>query len=417
MEAIITREIETLMKKNILFLHPNFPGQFKHIAKHLANKGHEVVFMCQTHYGRTIKNIKLLTLKGKCGEEALNALKLKSMNRCFKLADQYHAGFIELDKTNWKPDIIISHSGWGCGAYAKQHWPDSYKISYLEWWFNPKSTVYTYNEGNALLGLNKNAATQHWLRNALISLELVSADTIVSPTKWQKDQLPNSLRDKCNVIFDGIDQKKFFNIPKKSISSIKCNPIVTYGTRGMEPMRCFPEFIQCLPALVRKIPGITIQIAGNDEINYGGKKPPEGSWKIWAKKYLQENSCAANVKWIGRLDEKNYISWLQNSDCHVYLTHPYVASWSLVEAIFCCDKIVASDVDPVKEFNLNSKVELVDHRNQENIVNGILRQLNSECGNKSTGERNKRLDSLTIDTCMSAWEGALRLDVKIEQQN
>ena len=108
------------MKKNILFLHPNFPAQFKHIASHFANKGHDVVFICQSHYNNKIKNIKLFRLKGIYGEEELNSQNPKAIERAMKMGEQYLGGFRELDKQKWHPDIIISHSGWGCGAYAKR---------------------------------------------------------------------------------------------------------------------------------------------------------------------------------------------------------------------------------------------------------------------------------------------------------
>ena len=242
------------MRRKILFLHPNFPAQFKNIVGHFTEKNHEIIFMCQTNYHKPNKNIKVLVLTGDLGEEKLNSLKLDAIQRSFKLADQYRSGFQELVRRNWIPDIIISHSGWGCGAYAKECWPESIMISYLEWWFNPNSATYTYNRNNSNLGLTQETGTKHWLRNAIISLEITTADTIISPTKWQKDQLPLSAKARCKVIFDGIDQKKFNNIKDTKICEQKSHQILTYGTRGMEPMRCFPEFITCLPRIIEKNP-------------------------------------------------------------------------------------------------------------------------------------------------------------------
>lgn len=395
------------MKKKILFLHPNFPGQFKHIVKHFANSGHEVTFLCQTHYNRRIKNINLYTLKGKLGKEELDSLGLKAKDRSLKLAEQYLEAFKELSRNKWYPDIIISHSAWGCGVFAKQCWPKAHMISYVEWWFDINSSVYTYDAKNQYLGLSQGgAAMGHWPRNALIALELISANKLVSPTNWQKKQLPRLLQDNCTVIFDGIDNQKFFTL-NHELSPNKEDYKITYGTRGMEPMRAFPQFIHSIPLLTREMPEITIEIAGNDEINYGGNAPKEGSWKKWAQQYLQKNNCQENVNWVGRLPEKEYINWLQNSDCHVYLTHPYVASWSLVEAIFSCRKIVASDVEPVREFYHADRMLLVDHRNTDSIANGILQQLRRK--NEETTPL--EADSLKIDTCLSGWDAVARCDV------
>lgn len=403
------------MKKKILFLHPNFPGQFKNVVDYLSRKGHEIIFICQTNYHKPDKRIKVLTLAGKLGEKALNEQKLDAIQRSFKLADQYRTGFQELIRRNWVPDIIISHSGWGCGAYAKECWPESKMISYLEWWFDPNSESYTYNQKNHNLGLNKEVGTKHWLRNALLSLEITTADTIISPTKWQKDQLPFTVRDRCKVIFDGIDQKKFNNINESGSSGQYCQKLLTYGTRGMEPMRCFPEFIQCLPKVIEEIPDILVQIAGTDDINYGGMRPAEGSWKKWAIRYLEDHRCDSRVEWLGRLNEEKYISWLKNSSCHVYLTHPFVVSWSLIESIHCCKRIIASDVDAVKEFFVEDRMTLVDHRDQKSLKNTIIFQLR-ENRNVAAKTLTPDMDKLKIDTCMASWEAACGLQAHIEEE-
>ena len=98
---------------------------------------------------------------------------------------------------------MISHSGWGCGLHVKEIWPETKLISYLEWWFNPNSDLYTFDAGNKDLGINPVGA-KHWLRNGNITLELASADKIIAPTEWQKSQLPIALKNNCDVIFEGL---------------------------------------------------------------------------------------------------------------------------------------------------------------------------------------------------------------------
>ena len=151
----------------------------------------------------------------------------------------------------------------------KEHWPKAHVISYSEWWFNPESDVYSYDQNNVYLGLNPQTAEKHWLRNGIISLELLTADIIVSPTEWQKQQLPNLLKRKCKVIFDGIDVEKFKPLTS-TFDTLKGEKILSYGTRGMEPMRGFAQFIESIPSITRNVPEVTVEIAGNDEVNYGG---------------------------------------------------------------------------------------------------------------------------------------------------
>ena len=240
----------------------------------------------------------------------------------------------------------------------------------------------------------------------------MSADVIVSPTKWQKDQLPKSLAEKCHVVFDGIDENIYNDNEQSKEMRNNSIQILTYGTRGMEPMRCFPEFIQCLPKIIENQPNVRVEIAGQDEVHYGGLSPKGSTWKTWAINYLRENSCQDNIYWMGRLDERNYVEWLKRSDCHIYLTHPYVASWSLVESILCCRRIVASNVEPVREFHTESKMILVDHRSQVSLIDGILKQLSSS---KVAKTPQSLVDRVKIDTCMAGWECLLDLDVEINE--
>ena len=173
-----------------LFLHPNFPAQFKHIGKYLVKSSNEVYFLCQTSYGRKIEGIKLLTLKGKGGHEELNSKKLNLVERTKLLSEQYRLGLINLKDRGWTPDVVISHSGWGCGLYVKEIWPNCTFLTYLEWWFSPTSQFFFHDEKNRELNLNRSSIKKNWDRNRFLALELASSDQIIAPTKWQRNQLP-----------------------------------------------------------------------------------------------------------------------------------------------------------------------------------------------------------------------------------
>ena len=140
-------------KKRVLFLHPNFPGQFKHIAQAAGDTGHDTRFICQTHYGRKLANVQRLKLKGECSHENLNNSVENIADRTLFLANQYRRGFEQLALNGWSPDVVISHSGWGCGLYVKEFWPNCNHVAYLEWWFNPQSEFFTYDEHNKDLNI------------------------------------------------------------------------------------------------------------------------------------------------------------------------------------------------------------------------------------------------------------------------
>ncbi|QNI69351.1 glycosyltransferase [Cyanobium sp. NS01] len=347
----------------VLILHPNFPAQFRERAFWLVRQGHDVTFLCQTHYGRKIDGVKRITLKGDLGHERLKAATRSAYDEAVHRSAQYRAALQQLKANDYTPDVVISHTGWGCGLALADLWPHAHRIGYVEWWFQSTSSLTTFNEGcrwPVFKRSNKKWSPGNGGRNALILQELENCDTVISPTHWQRAQLPRTIRRRCIVIPDGIEINYFRRtIPSPDISDIK---YLTYGTRGMEVVRGFPEFILELPSVLAQYEDIVVQIAGEDEINYGGKQPLEGSWGKWAIKYLKEAGLDHRVQFLGRLSRHNYRDWLYRSWCHVYLTQPYVASWSLLESMACGALLVASDVEPVREFVTNYEGFLVDHR-------------------------------------------------------
>ena len=391
----------------ILFLHPNFPGQFKHLCTASSKKGYQVKFLCQTHFGREIKGVERLKLKGANSHEELNKV-ATLVEKSAKMAEQYRAGFLSLKKSGWDPDIVISHSGWGCGFFVKEIWPKTHHVSYLEWWFNPESSFFWYDTANKELNINESSIKKHWIRNQFVAHELASSNAIVSPTSWQRKQLPEIFRKNCHVIFDGIDLTRFRSDSKNR----KTSALLTYGTRGMDPIRGFPQFVRSLPHLIKSSNiQIEVEIAGNDGAFYGST--PEGfkNWRDWAKDFAKEKGISENIKWVGFLEGKSYVKWLQSSWCHVYLTHPFIASWSLVEALATGVPIVASDVETVRDIcDGYEMVKYVDHRDSLNIATACAStiQAYSKGGFR---EHNRNLRCFSIDTSLERWEAVTGLDL------
>ena len=363
--------------RKILFLHRNFPAQFKNWSKHFSAIGCEVKFICQTHFNRKVEGVERIKIKTKngykfCSEEPG---KKPTMDPSV-VSEQFKQAFVALSSSGWNPDVVISHSGWGCGYFVKTIWPNCKFISYLEWWFAPESDFFHY-DNNKELNINDTKITSYFKRNQTIALELSVANIIIAPTEWQKNQLPKTFRDNCSVVFDGMncERSKFERFKKSN------TPVITYGTRGMEPIRAFPQFIRSLPAVVNAVPDVKIKIAGNDKINYGGARKDGESWGQWAKNVVKEAKIQKNIEWLGYLDYEEYCEWMKESWCHVYLSHPYVTSWSFIDAIASGTEIIASDISALREFNFPG-IHYVDHRNHDNIsykIVEILKSSNSRC--------------------------------------
>ena len=383
----------------VLFLHPNFPAQFKHISKHLASTSNDVYFLCQTNYGKKVEGVKILKLKGKAGHEELNSKNLNLVERTKFLSEQYRSGMLKLKNDNWSPDIVVSHSGWGCGMCVKEIWPNCKFITYLEWWFDPSSEFFHYDENNKELGINKHSIRKNWDRNRFIALELASSDQIVCPTHWQRSQLPRLLQENCKVVFDGIDLN-FFCVDLLSRNSC---PTLTYGTRGMDPFRGFPQFIRSLPEIIGTINSLRVEIAGNNSVFYGSMPDGFKNWQEWAIDYLKKHNVAQNVTWLGFLHSDEYLKWLQSSWCHVYFTHPFVASWSMVESLACGAHMVISDVQATKEFCENvDGVSFVDHRDTRQIVHTVCEALRSSSKIKYY-KRSNKLEKFSLEAGIKGW--------------
>ena len=391
----------SIFELRILFLHPNFPGQFKFVAQHLA-KSHDVAFLCQTHYGRKLKGVNRLCLKGKAGDEYLKKQKLNSKDRTIEQGKQFMIGMEQLKKNCWEPDIIISQSAFGCGLYAKVVFPRAKLISYLEWWFKEESEFLDYDQENSYLSINKDSIKRLWEKNMTMSMEIICADAVLCPTEWQRSQYPELIRDKLQVLPEGVDTKHF-----RPIQSDKSDPYITYGTRGMEPIRGFDKLIYSIPKILKKWPKLRIEIAGEDGIFYGGKCPDKfSSWGKWAQSYLKEHKIDDRVIWKGRLQGKSYIEWLQNSSCHIYLSHPFVISWSLIEAYCCGIPIVSSDIYGAREICKNTAI-YVDHRNFDQIVEGVNASMRSNNLIKKEIRKQRDISRFDYKRHLLAWDALI----------
>ena len=183
----------------------------------------------------------------------------------------------------WNPDIVISHSGWGCGLDASLVFPKAKRISYLEWWFRNDADDYNFDPHSPWWDYSQELILKLRRRNLTLALELTEAHHVVTPTLWQRSQLPVSLQKRCEVIHEGVDTDFFVMNPSwRPKNRLR----LTYATRGMEPMRGFPEFVRALPQLLERFSNLEVVIAGDDRVAYGARRPEEGTFGRWARRQL-----------------------------------------------------------------------------------------------------------------------------------
>lgn len=331
---------------NILFVHRNFPAQFKHIVNELIkNSDNKVVFITNNSEDE-IKGVKKIIYKVNPTAKA-------------NFADDYEEAVmhgksvasvaLKLRNEGFIPDIIYGHS-WGGNMFLKDVFPDIPLTCYFEWFYNSKGADFGFFKSEHTI----EEIEKLRLKNSSILTDLYSCDVGLSPTNWQKKQFPKEFHYKINVIHDGIDTEickpdsnAEFLIEDKQLKFTQKDEVVTYATRGMEPYRGFPNFMKAVEILLKKRPDTHFVIAGEDEVFYGMKLTDSTYKELVLKEFDIDLS---RVHFVGKLPYEKYIKLLQVSSLHVYLTCPFVLSWSMLEAMACGCCVIASNTEPVKEF-------------------------------------------------------------------
>lgn len=358
---------------NILFLHRNFPAQFRHIATALANDpGNNVVFITNNDKLQ-LPNIKKVYYKPK-REVPKNCHRyLKFYEESVIHAQATAEAALTLKNQGFKPDVIYGHT-WGQTMFMKDIFPDVPLLCYFEWFYNAEGGDMGFDGKE----LNIDELAKLRCKNSHLLVDLYSCDAGICPTKWQHSQFPKKFRDSIKVLHDGVDtdfcvpnSEAKFLIKEKNIELTAKDEVITYATRGMEAYRGFPEFMRAAAKLLEKRPNLQVLIGGEDRVCYG----PQIVGTTYKEMMLKELNLDLNrVHFVGGLPFNEYVKLLQISSAHVYLTYPFVLSWSLLDAMSCGCCIVASNTEPVKEvvkdnyngilfdfFNVDEQVQKIEY--------------------------------------------------------
>jgi glycosyltransferase involved in cell wall biosynthesis len=262
-----------------------------------------------------------------------------------------HAVFDALQKqTDIKPDLIVGHTGFGTTLFLRELHGCPI-INYFEYFYRTTRSDMDFRTDFPAAPIDRLRARA---RNAAILLDLENCDAAVSPTAWQRDRFPSMFHSKINVIFDGIDTNLWRPMPKSprragNITVPDDVKLVTYATRGMESMRGFDIFMKFAKVLYQRRPDVRFIVVGEDRVCYGGDQKHTGgkSFKEWVLR--QDRYDLSKFAFIGTVPPESLAQLFSITDLHVYLTVPFVLSWSLMNALACGTTVMASNTAPVQE--------------------------------------------------------------------
>lgn len=335
----------------ILFLHPNFPAQFRHVATALAkDPNNEVLFGTKFENPEwQIPGVRKVLFKPSREARPETHHYVRFLENgvlhgqaVFRIAEQLKTeGFV--------PDIVYGHSGWGPTLFIKDAFPDAKLMCYFEWFYHAIGSDADFDPADPLT-IDDMARIR--IKNTPILVDLYSCDRGISPTYWQRSQFPKEFHSKISVLHDGVDTEFFkpnpgakLILPNVDLSEI--DEIVTYVTRGMEPYRGFPEFIESIAYLQERRPNCHVVIVGSDRVCYGKSLPNGETYKNYMLKKVPLD--LSRVHFVGSLPYGLYLKVIQASQVHVYLTRPFVLSWSMIESMSTGCLVLGSDTAPVKE--------------------------------------------------------------------
>ncbi len=331
----------------LLFLHNNFPGQYARIIKHLnGRKGIDILAVSRAgnRQPSPVRRIDYEPHRSVC-EQVHPALRYTE--EAVIRGQAVYKALAPTRAKGWRPDVMLAHSGFGDGLFLKDLWPDARYMPYLEWYYRAYGSDASFFDERAK---DPNVELRIRMKNTVILQDLAAMDWGQSPTQYQKSQFPGVFHGRMSVLHDGVDTDYFAPDPRETLTIgshvfRRGDPLVTYIARGMEPYRGFPQFIEAVSLLQRMHAGVHAVVIGEDRIAYGPKD--KASYKQWALETFRPD--LGRLHFLGRQPLSVLRQVLRVSAAHVYLTAPFVLSWSMMEAMATGALIVGSDTEPVRE--------------------------------------------------------------------
>ena len=390
----------------ILFIHNNFPGQYRRIVERL--KGDRNYDLLSASLASNTQPSPIRYVRYKPHREPSKDIHpaARYTESTILTGQAVLKSMLAVRDKGWKPDIVLAHSGWGNSMFVKDAWPDTKLMPYFEWYYQADSDESGFLEGKPL---DINARVRTRLKNTSMLQDLAAMDWGQCPTQYQLDQYPAVFHDRVSVLHDGVDTQFFSPAAEASFTMgartfRKGDPVITYIARGMEPYRGFPQFIEAIARLQKLNPHVHAIVIGDDRVAYGAQRQDGTTWK--QAMLAEHQPDMERLHFLGRQPLSVLRDVLRISAAHVYLTAPFVLSWSMLEAMSAGALIVGSATPPVEEVIIDGKNGLLtDFFDVSALVERLQLVLGNNQGYLSLRQaaRQTILDRFELESCTSRY--------------
>ena len=363
----------------VLFVHTNFPGQYQHVARALARDPKVRMAAIGSSGSQEMNGVKLL----RYGLKDVDVSTAHPFARRFDLechrAEQVLYLLSSLAQSGFVPDVIMAHPGWGETLPLRTVFPDARILLYCEFFYGMRGRDVGFDLEFPETGADGHVALH--LKNASTLLALADCDFGISPTTWQRSTFPEKYQGQITVIHEGVDVDLF----KPAADAVlrlpsgrefrRSDEVVTFVARNLEPVRGYHTFMRALPRIMEERPSAQVLVIGGDGVSYGASPPQGTTWKSVFFNEVADKIDRNRIHFTGRLSYADYLNALQISSAHVYLTYPFVLSWSLLEAMSAGCLVIGSDTAPVREVLNNENGLLVPFFDIEQLAERVIEAL------------------------------------------
>lgn len=371
----------------ILLIHQNFPGQFRQLGTYLTTQKSVQVLGVGVETNvkakAQIPGLKVLTYANRPTDPNCKTHHyLRDFERAVRRGQDVARLCIRLRQKGFVPDLVVAHPSWGESLFIKDVFPAARLVNYFEYFFQARGGDVGFDPE---FPPTEDGMLRLRIRNSVNLQAMASCDLGISPTQWQRSRYPAHMGPPIEVIHEGFNIAQYaprpdarFTLPDGRVLT-RANKVLTFVSRNLEPYRGFHTVMRAMPRLLALDPDLQVVMVGKSGVSYGSL--PKGPHKSWREKMLAEVPLTdpRRVHFMGHLPYDAFLDLLQISTVHLYLTYPFVLSWSLLEALASGCAVLASDTAPVTEFIRHEDNGLLfPFFDQDALVAGVQRTLKED---------------------------------------